>query len=340
MKKILFLGFVFLLLLAISFYFQLTNSTINQNIWLTNIHIFVWSFRVLSILVASIVFCISIMLILLVFILFNRRKMEKRVILKDKILVRYQSLLMDYLQGKDSTENLKYFSDISRFEKQILINEMTDFALNLKGEQFYKLKNLYYELNFHLETFRKLKSRQWHKKIKAFKELYAMNITEKNDEILKYVNSKNDILRMEAQIALVYLSKETKPFEFLSDISYPFSLWEQITLHQIMIQREMKPPDFGKWLSHENRTVVMFSLRMIREFKQIQNASKIEELMNHPNEEVRKLAIEVMGDLKLTEVLANIKIHYKDETKENCLEMIKSMGKAPDPSLIGYYSFF
>jgi hypothetical protein len=265
--------------------------------------------------------------------------MERREILKENILVKYQSVLMDYLQDKNTDEDIKFFHKISRFEKQILIDEMTDFALKLKGETFYKLKELYYELNFHVETFRKLKSHHWHKKIKAFKELYALNITEKNDVLLKYVNSKNDILRIEAQIALVDLSKEdptADAFDFLSNLKVPFSLWEQITLHQIMVQRDIRIPDFGEWLLSENDSVCMFCLRMVREYNQIQNAEKIRMLAFHNNDDVRKLAYEVMGDLKLTDVISAIKKNYKNETRDNCLEMIKSIGKVSDSSFIKF----
>ena len=57
-------------------------------------------------------------------------------------------------------------------------------------------------------------------------------------------------------------------FEFLSHLKRPFSLWEQITLHDLIIQHNIPVPSFKKWLISPNDTVVIFALRMIREFKQ------------------------------------------------------------------------
>ncbi|MCK7534576.1 MAG: adaptin domain-containing protein [Marinilabiliales bacterium] len=61
----------------------------------------------------------------------------------------------------------------------------------------------------------------------------------------------------------------------------PFSLWEQITLHDLIIQHEIPVPDFQKWLNSSNPTVVMFALRMIREFKQMDAEPEIRKALLH-----------------------------------------------------------
>jgi HEAT repeat protein len=197
------------------------------------------------------------------------------------------------------------------------------------------MRRLYYLLGLQEDTFKKVRSIQWHIKVKGFKELSALDITEKNDVLYKCINSRNHILRMEAQIALVNLS-DKEPFEFLDKLVSPFSLWEQITLHQVMVQNDIKAPNFGRWLNHENHTVIMFALRMIREYNQTWNSVGLVTLMNHNNEEVRKLAIEVMGDLKMSDALISIKKIYKDETYDNQLELLRSMGKCPTPEMSGF----
>jgi hypothetical protein len=338
MKKILFFGIIFIGLLLFSFYLQSTGTPTTQSLWTYELQFLGQHLKIVDFLIASVVFCISVMIILLIFMLFNRRKMERRAKIKEDLLIKYQALLMDYLQGTKRAREFQPLAN-SRFKRQILIDEMTDFALNLKGETFQKIKTLYFHLNFNEDTFRKLRSRHWHKKIKAFKELYALNITEKNDVLYKHINSKNHLLRIEAQIALVDLSKEDpdeQPFEFLTKLTTPFSLWEQITLHQVMVQREIKVPDFGTWIFSDNPTVIMFCLRMIREYKQIENAAKIKMLLYHDNETVRKLAIEVLGDLKLNNEIISLEKNYEKETKDNRFEIIKSMAKSPDTSLIEF----
>ena len=162
-----------------------------------------------------------------------------------------------------------------------------------------------------------------------------MGIKEGNDEMYRSLNSRNEILRMEAQIALVRLS-EKDHFEFLSHLKRPFSLWEQITLHELIIQHDLPVPEFSKFLKASNPTVVMFALRMIREFKQKQAEDDVRETLEHPKQEVRRLAVEVAGDLEFRSTLEVMKRMYKTQDNNTCLEIIKAMAKMPDPSLLGF----
>ena len=162
-----------------------------------------------------------------------------------------------------------------------------------------------------------------------------MNIKAANEEIYKALNSRNEILRMEAQIALVRLS-DGDPFEFLFNLKRPFSLWEQITLHELIVQHDIPVPPFNKFLRAENPTIVMFALRMIREFKQRDAEDEVREIMEHTSPEVRRLSVEIAGDLEMRSTLDVMKRMYKSQDYHTCVEIIRAMAKMPDPSLMGF----
>ena len=169
------------------------------------------------------------------------------------------------------------------------------------------------------------------------KELSHLEITDYNKRIIRYVNSNNDTLRMEAQIAMVRLSYfKENPFLFLDYLKHDFSLWEQITLHELMVEANMKVPDFGQWLYSDNSSVSMFCLRMIREYEQAQNANKVEFMFYHALDNIRHLAIQVAGDLKLDELAFSLKKRYKEENYKNQLEIVKSLGKIGNPKSLGF----
>jgi HEAT repeat protein len=86
----------------------------------------------------------------------------------------------------------------------------------------------------------------------------------------------------------------------------------------------------------KNPTVVMFALRMIREFRQKDAEDEIRELLDHPSPHVRRLAVQVAGDMDMRSTLEPMKKMYKTQDYNTCLEIIKSMGKMPDPSYIGF----
>jgi hypothetical protein len=292
------------------------------------------SIALVNALIITIVLSIVTMVLLLIAILLNRRRMEKESTLRQYLLEKYQGLIVNYLFGDTTAEQFRPIaSDIYR--RGVLIDQIIDVSVNLKGDAGAKLNHLYRVLNLDKDSIRRAHSRRWHLKIKGFRELAFMNIKDANPVIYKALNSKNEILRMEAQIALVRLSDDD-PFTFLSHLKRPFSLWEQITLHDLMIQHELPVPDFQKWLISANPTVVMFALRMIREFKQKDSEPEVRKALLHRDPKVSMLAVQVAGDLDMRSTLETMKRMYKYQEYNNCLEIVKSMGRMPDLTMMGF----
>ncbi len=305
-----------------------------SNPWLTRYNYFGKSVALVNALIITIIASFATMLILLLVILLNRRRMEKEAKLRQYLLEQYQALIIDYLFGSSGPEPFRKIAS-DNYRRQVLIDQMIDVSVNLKGDSREKLMKLYMDLNLDEDSLERARSRRWHKRIKGFRELAFMGIKEGNDEMYRSLNSRNEILRMEAQIALVRLS-EKDHFEFLSHLKRPFSLWEQITLHDLILQHDLPVPDFQRWLSSENPTVVMFALRMIREFRQMEAEPEIRKVLLHREPRVSRLAVEVAGDLGMKTTLETMKRMYKFQEYNNCLEIVKSMGKMPETSMLGF----
>ena len=302
--------------------------------WLKRINYFGKSFALVNALIITIILSITTMIIMLFVILFNRAKIEREEHLKQYLAETYQGMIIDYLFTGSSPDRFRSIAS-DTYRRQALIDQMIDVSVNLKGDAEEKLGGLYLYLGLDGDSVRRAYDYRWHKKIKGFRELAFMNIKDANDAMYKALNSKNEILRMEAQIALVRLSEED-PFGFLFHLRRPFSLWEQITLHELIIQHDLPVPSFKKFLKADNYTVVMFALRMIKEFRQTDSEDDVRETLDHPRTEVRRLAIQVAGDLEMRSTLDIMKKMYKNQDYKTCVEIIKSMAKMPDPSLMGF----
>jgi HEAT repeat protein len=313
---------------------QVTSISGQQNPWLWKVNYFGKSFTLVNALIVTIVTSTALMIILLIIILLNRTRMEREQKLRQFLLEKYQSLIVEYLYGDVvPDEFLKIASD--DFRRQVLIDQIIDVSINLKGDTGEKLTRLYNQLGLDKDSIRKAYSRKWHHKVKGFRELAFMNNREANKEIYKALNSPNEILRMEAQIALVRLSGEN-PFLFLSELKRPFSLWEQITLYELLVQHTLPVPAFSQWLDSPNPTVIMFALRMVREYKQKESEPEVVNVLSHQESRVKHLAIEVAGDLDMRSTLEVMKKMYKNEDYNNCLEILRSMAKMPEPSMLGF----
>jgi HEAT repeat protein len=302
--------------------------------WLEKYNYFGKSVALVNALIFIILASFVTMVILLITILLNRRRMEKEARLRQYLLEQYQSLIIDYLFGNAKSDAFRSIAS-DNYRRQVLVDQMIDVSVNLKGDSEAKLTRLYMELELDRDSIRRAHSRKWHHRIKGFRELAFMGIREANDEMYKSLNSRNEILRMEAQIALVRLS-DKEHFEFLSKLERPFSLWEQITLHDLILQHNIPVPEFKKWLGSANPTVVMFALRMIREFKQRDAEPEVKIALLHRDNRVSKLAVEVCGDLDLRGTLDTMKRMYKFQDYNGCLEIVKSMGKMPELAMMGF----
>jgi hypothetical protein len=302
--------------------------------WLKRINYFNKSVAFVNILIVTIVISVTIMFILLFIILLNRNRLERMEKLKQFLQEKYQSMIIDYLFGNTKPDEFRAIAS-DKYRRQVLIDQLIDVSVNLKGDSSKKLLSLYRHLGLEMDSLSRAYDYRWHKKIKGFRELAFMDIKEANTAIYKALNSSNEILRMEAQIALVRLSGEN-PFEFLTHLNRPFSLWEQITLHELIIQHDLAIPSFHNWLDSSNPTVVMFALRMIREFRQMESEDKVRYVLGHKDPAVRQLAVQVAGDMRMSSTREVLKSMYKTQDYNICLEIIKSMGKMPDASMIGF----
>jgi len=288
-------------------------------------------------LIIVIIISITGQFVLLVWILNNRNNLQIVQIKTDKLMEQYQALLIDYLFSENKEDKFYEIHQIATttFNKKILIDQMIDLSVNLSGEAKEELRDLYLKLNLEQDSIAKANHYKWHIKIKGFKELAFMNITDANKEIKRALKSNNDILRMEAQLALVRLN-EDDPFKFLDDLKKPFTLWEQLNVHELITFHNLPIPDFSRWTNSLNKTVVIFSLRMINVFKQIHAGEAVIKCLEHSDHEVRHMAIKVCGEIHLREALPYLKQMYKNEDYSNCLAIVQAMGKMKDESVLGF----
>lgn len=293
---------------------------------------------VLVILYGITILSIITMLILLVFILLNRNRLEREAKTRAYLLEEYQRLLMDFLfddgEGEETYRELDRVAR-SSLHRQILIDQIIDIMVNLKGNIKQKAKGLYLSLGLKKDSMRKARSRKWHKKIKGYRELAFMNIRDANEQIVRSLNSNNEILRMEAQIALVRLSDEN-PFEWLHRLERPLSLWEQITLVELLTQHEMPVPEFKQWFHSQNISVLIFALEMITRFEQGEAEKEVVAMFDHGLEKVRRTAFRVSGDMKFSSSLGAMQKLYRDEPYDNRMEILKSFANNPDENYLGF----
>lgn len=257
------------------------------------------------------------------------------------------SLIRNAIFTEDPSE-VKIIPVSARTQKMLLNNDfrkiMTEELLvakkNISGTAATGLENLYEQLNLKKYALDRLKSSSWHVKAKAIQEIGIMNQKEQIDKIFKYTNDKHDLVRMEAQTTIVKLYG-FEGLRFLDVVSYQLSEWQQIKLLQELAQ--LHPDNFSgieKWLSSSNLSVIVFALKLVRNYHRFELYPHVVTLLEHSDDTIRFEAISTLAKIYTAETSGILIARFSHENEKNQMALVKAIqeiGFFEDiPSLIDF----
>lgn len=240
-----------------------------------------------------------------------------RVILNDLVVSKSLSQAHNPESAIDyKIAELNNFQQTS-FCRQILLDQIIDMKRNLSGSSVKTLKMLYTRLEIYSGSLQKLNSLSPIRKARGIRELSAMEYKEAHHNVTRYLTARNRTLREEAIIASLELSPQD-PLSFLTNYKYDITLWMRIQLHRYLQKMDPRTiPDFSLWFHHPNPTVVLFSISMVRAFRQTKSIPGLIKLLENDNERVLCLTIEAITALEAFEcadTLRNIaQTHFKNK---------------------------
>lgn len=288
------------------------------------------SFFIWTLIVLTLYFIVNLIVVIAIVFISRIRKTRKENKIK-KTEEDFQMLLAEYLfdtsSEKEAFNSLK--NTTGAFKRNILLEELMKLSVDLSGEVLEKLKILYFKMELDKDSMKKLDNRRWFVKVKGCRELTRMKTYHAKSKLEKLLNSKNEILRAEAQMALIELS-EDNPYYFLEKLTQKFLPWEQLNVHVMMQRNSYEIPDFSKWLMVDNETVILFAIEMIRVYRQIMNAPKIMKFFNHPNPSLKEASIIAAGELGYVEVVPEMIKIYNIVDDEYKVLILRAMQKLAD----------
>ncbi len=212
--------------------------------------------------------------------------------------------------------------------RQVIIDVLIQYRKNFRGEVGELLRKMYLDMGLTKDSYDKMKSLKWEKKIKAVVELTQMDIQISDVTILPLTNSTNPSLRAAARNAYIQLSKN-EPFKFFDIATEPILPWDQLELFKIITTtKEIAIPNFSRWVSYStNKSVVSFCLKLIAHYDQQSAIPSVMELLNNKDHYFRADAINCLG--KLTAEIAEDRLLriYNTQPLICQLEILKALGR-------------
>ena len=210
--------------------------------------------------------------------------------------------------------------------RKVIAQELLNAKKNLSGSSAGYIKRLYLQLNLDIYALNKLKSDKWYIKAQAIQELSIMDLKENLTKIYRLINNINDLVRMEAQVAVVRLYG-FEALRFLDLVSYPLSEWQQIKLLQELSQ--VSAENFNgieKWLKSENKTVVIFALKLARIYFRFELHDHIAKCLTDTDAQIRLQAILTLGEIYNDQTAGILIGKYLKEDLTNQMAIVQVLG--------------
>ena len=235
----------------------------------------------------------------------------------------------------DEMENGQYFAIPKKFfrllkndlTKQFVIDELIKIRNSVTGVASKNVIALYEALNLKKYSLRKIRKRKWYVKAQGIHELYSMQQMDTLKKIYKDTNSKNEYVRMEAQVGVINMTG-FDGLLFLNMATYPITEWQQIKLLDQLKSSEEEgqlATNIPDWLVSTNDTVVIFSLRLAEVYRQFPVYDSVVKCLSHQNVSVRIQAIKTLVRIANKETPHLLTEHYKRETFTNQLAILDAL---------------
>jgi hypothetical protein len=270
-----------------------------------------------------------------------RKKTEQRVREQSQRIVN-TIIINDSMSDRTAPEaafsfqiqQLKLLLGHSTIRKNVFIKLLLDIKRNLSGSSAATVQSIYKQMQLEEHSRKKLRSLRWEVVGQGIRELGEMHCTTRINDIRPFINSRNELLRQEAFMALVRLQSGDEKFSFLDAYTETITSWMTLNIHAFLLQMDSRElPDFSRWFHSKNESVRLFTLQMARQFRSTKALPRIAELVNHVNENVAVLAIETLGEMDAypySDVLLSL---VKASSIRKVIAATKALGRIGEPEI-------
>ncbi len=213
--------------------------------------------------------------------------------------------------------------------RQVLINQLMKMKTNLSGASSKMLDKIYISLNLHLVSKNKLSSSSWKIKAQGIRELTKMNYHLPKRMLKLFGQTENQTLKEEIFMSSVSLNKK-RPLGYLDQYDPTISLWNRINFHHhLSLYDPRQLPDFSNWFHCKREDIALFSISMVRQFRQLSATPALIQLLSDTNERIVATAIRALGDLETFDAIDNIMplVDRHWGSKKISLAIVKFMAK-------------
>ena len=206
--------------------------------------------------------------------------------------------------------------------RKILIQKLIAVKLNMSGAASANLTRLFRQFKFDRQILKMLNSSSWYKMASAIQQIGIMELDEYKQRLFEFVDHERGLIRVEAQNAILKFYG-FEGLRFLDKATYPITEWQQIKLlDQLASLHTENFTGIDIWLESKNDTIVLFALKLVKNYHRFELYDQIVACLRHKNPMVRQQAIIVLKELPSEQSAAILIDIYFSETANNQLILL------------------
>ncbi len=313
--------------------FFVKEKTVSEGMQLlTNTHDDSWFNSGVDFVLLFLLFSVLFIVFQLFFLRFKKNYLNRN---KSFVQFKINGFLTEIIFSDDQSE---YFIDqkIKDFKtkiplrkswcKDLLIQNIIDLDKNLKGQSNNKLLSIYFKLGLQGYTEKLFNSRIWYLKTKGIYYWRELNYTQVAHKIYPYLSHSHSELRSAALLAYISLSEDENPLHVFKGYTDQISYVEMLNLmHVIQRRKFQKPENLPLWLKSKDDTHVIFALKLVAHFNDLESGSIVIKLLESSNPKIRNEVIQTIGKLYLFEAEQDLIVKFFKENEENQIETIMAL---------------
>jgi hypothetical protein len=276
--------------------------------------------------------CLIIVLIGFIFIyLFLKKKLEQRKVFLQNSLNTFigeiaicesEDELNEVFSNLDHQRVLLQFQK-NKSDRDLFISELAETSRKFRGTTMENILWLFEKLNLEKQLLKSLDQKKWHKKAKAIQQLTYLQQKKSFKNIFSFTNDENDLLRMEAQIALVKMMG-FEGLKFLNKITHPVSEWQQIRLIEELSNHDVTQlENISEWLRSKNSSVVNFALRLVEIYRLYDFYDEVKHCLSHNSYTVCKTAVVTISQISNEGTAGLLVTHYPGYDTSTQIKILK-----------------
>lgn len=219
--------------------------------------------------------------------------------------------------------------------KKLVIHDMIRFKQSLKGKASESILLYYQEL--HLDEYSKSLIRDFrsYNKCEGFYHFQSLDYKKGNYIIKKYLKHPNIVVRTNANMAFLSLSKNY--MESFNELPFTISHLYTIKIMDLLHEKKFPiPENIDQWIQTNNNSITKLGLKIMTFYNYRNKAAEIIALLYNKDGSLKKEAIIAIRKLFLTEAKEDLIVLFNKVSSEVQLEILETLKVIGDQEIVPF----